>query len=98
MSPRGEIAFPMPLTKGNASCAVKFKASVVVLENIRRSCATWQYIEACLTQFHGLVAVLWIQRNLPLARIRGLTHRFAALTNLASGLNGERYGRPRNRA
>src|SRR5713101_1653791 len=63
MSPRGEIAFPMPLTKGNAPCAVKVKADAVVLENVRRSCATSQATEACLTQFYGVVAALWMQRN-----------------------------------
>jgi hypothetical protein len=63
MSPRGEIAFPMPLNKGNALCAVKVKASAVMLENVRRRCATLQVTEACLTQFYEVVAVLWMQRN-----------------------------------
>jgi hypothetical protein len=73
----------MPLNKGNALCAVKVKAGAVMLENVRRSGAAGQATEACLTQFYGVVAVLWMQRNLPLARIRSLTHRRAALMSLA---------------
>jgi len=73
----------MPLNKGNALCAVKVKGGAVVLENVRRSCVTCHATEACLTQSYGVVAVLWMQRNLPLARIRGLTHRRAALMSLA---------------
>ena len=97
MSPRGEIAFPMPLTKSNIPCAVKVKAAAVVLENVRHSCPMRQAIEACLTQFYGLVAVLWMQGNFALARIRGLTHRSIALTNLASTLNGEHNERTTNK-
>jgi hypothetical protein len=74
---------PHALNKGNALCAVKVKAGAVMLENVRRSGATDQATEACLTQFYGVVAVLWMQRNLPLARIRSLTHRRAALMSLA---------------
>src|SRR5215831_11576576 len=96
MSPRGEIAFPMSLTKSNIPCAVKVKAAAVVLENVSHSCATRQVIEVCLTQFYGLVAVLWMQRNFALARIRGLTHRCIALTNLASTLKGEHNERTMN--
>jgi hypothetical protein len=60
MSPRGEIAFPMPLNKRNALCAVKVKAGALVLENVRRTCVTPQDTEACLTQFYGVVALLWV--------------------------------------
>jgi hypothetical protein len=63
----------------------------------RHSCPTRQAIEACLTQFYGLVAVLWMQRNFALARIRGLAHRCIALTNLASTLNGEHKERTTNK-
>jgi len=87
----------MPLTKSNIPCAVKVKAAAVVLENVRHSCPTRQAIEACLTQFYGLVAVLWMQGNFALARIRGLTHRSIALTNLASTLNGEHNERTTNK-
>jgi len=97
MSPRGEIAFPMPLTKSNIPCAVKIKAATVVLESVRHSCLTRQAIEACLTQFYALVAVLWMQGNFALARIRGLTHRCIALMNLASTLNGEHNERTTNK-
>jgi hypothetical protein len=31
MSPRGEIAFPMPFNKGNVACAVKIKADVKLI-------------------------------------------------------------------
>ena len=87
----------MPLTKSNIPCAVKVKAAAVVLENVRHSCPTWQAIEACLTQFYALVAVLWMQGNFALARIRGLTHRCIALMNLASTLNGEHNERTTNK-
>src|SRR5260370_23705301 len=62
MSPRGEIAFPMPLNKGNAPGAVKCpKRAPSCWSIVRRSCSTHQATKACLTQFYGLVAVLWIQ-------------------------------------
>jgi hypothetical protein len=51
----------MPLNKGNGLCAVKVKVGAVVRENARRSYAILQATEACLTQFFGVVAVLWIQ-------------------------------------
>jgi hypothetical protein len=50
----------MPLNKRNALCAVKVKAGALVLENVRRTSVTPQDTEACLTQFYGVVAVLWV--------------------------------------
>jgi len=55
----------MALNKGNALCTVKAGAGRA--GDVRRSCAMHQDTSARLTQFYGLVAVLWIQGNVLLA-------------------------------
>src|SRR5262249_46506805 len=61
------------------------KAGAVMPENVRRSCARRQDTRACLTQFYGLVAVLWIQG------------KFASCVNrrLTRPQRGDRRRRPR---